>query len=76
MRTMPAPIAIRIKSISSLKMCLPTASGCHFRQRRPRYVAVFGQLSVKVICLTVRHRTMFPDRTIGPIKITMIIAPQ
>jgi hypothetical protein len=34
------------KSISRLKSCLPTASGCHQEEAEPRYVAIPAVLMI------------------------------
>jgi hypothetical protein len=49
------------EAISFFRLKIVPADGIRlpFSARRPRYLTVFGQLSVKAICLTARQHTIF-----------------
>src|ERR1700689_2843683 len=52
--------------IVSVSWCLPTASGCHFQERRVRYVAAFwGSAPSMLFCLAVRDATALSARAKG-----------
>ncbi len=66
---MPLLLAPVIRTNVDLQIEIVPADGHQaaiFRERRPRNVAVFGQLSVKVNCLTTCQPTTFPAHTKGP----------